>query len=62
MGLQLRAMVVPGGLHPGLDAHLGFVGADPKPINFVARAVVWQRQVVTVNGQAVHQEPCFYPP
>ena len=29
-------MGVPGGLRPGLDAPLGFVGADPKPINLIA--------------------------
>lgn len=36
MGLRLRSMGVPGGLRPGLDAPLGFVGANPKPINLVA--------------------------
>ena len=59
MGLHLRLMVVPGGLRPVLDAPLGFVGADPKPINLAASSVVWQRQVVTVNRQAFHQESCL---
>ena len=59
MGLQLRSMVVPGGLRPGLNAPLGFVGADPKPMNLIASSVVWQRQVVTVNRQEFHQESCL---
>ena len=62
MGLQLRSMGVPNGLRPGLNAPLGFVGADTKPMNLIASSVVWQSQVVTVNGQAIHQGPCFYPP
>ena len=59
MGLQLRSMGVPDGLRPGLDMPLGFVGTDPKPMNLVASSVVWQRQVVTANGQAFHQGSCL---
>jgi hypothetical protein len=52
-------MVLPGGLRPGLNAPLGFVGTDPKPMNLGASSVVWQRQVVTVSGQAFHQGSCL---
>lgn len=59
MGLQLRSMGVPDGLRPGLDTPLGFVGADPKPMDLIASSVVWQSQIVTVNGQAFHQGSCL---